>query len=90
MIEYGLMNIGLMKIVQIKWIDSKAGTNEWEYLEGLEPLTPVMCTSVGFLIEDTAEYKTIVHTINATQVLGRITILSSCIKKVKELILSDP
>jgi hypothetical protein len=74
-----------MKKVQIEWVDSKASDNEWEYLEDLEPLAPVMCTSVGFLIEDTPEYKTIVHTINITQVLGRITIPSSCIKKTKVL-----
>ena len=74
-----------MRKVEIEWVDSKAGRNEWEYLNDLEPLKPVTCTSVGFLIEDAPEYKTIVHTINTNQILGRITIPSSCIKKIRKL-----
>jgi len=74
-----------MKKIEIKWIDSKAGKNEWEYIDDLETIRPVMCTSIGFLLEDTPEYKPIVHTNNKDQVLGRITIPSSCIKKIKEL-----
>ena len=75
----------IMKKVEIKWIDSKAGKNEWEYIDDLEPLPPVICRSVGFLIEDTPKYKTIVHTINTNQILGRITIPKCCIKKIKVL-----
>jgi hypothetical protein len=71
--------------IEIQWVDSKAGNNEWEYLEGLESLKPVVCTSVGFLIEDTPEYKTIAHTISPSQVLGRIAIPSGCITKVSNL-----
>jgi hypothetical protein len=74
-----------MKKIEIQWIDSKASENTWEYLDSLEPLKPVVCTSIGFLIEDTPEYKTIVHTISTTQILGRITIPNRCIKKVKML-----
>lgn len=74
-----------MKKVEIQWIDSKAAPNEWEYIENIESLEPVKCTSIGFLIEDTPEYKTIVNTLSKSQILGRITIPSGCIKKVKKL-----
>jgi hypothetical protein len=74
-----------VKKVEIQWIDSKTSPNEWEYLDGLESLKPPLCQSVGFLIEDTPEYKTIVHTISTTQILGRITIPNRCIKKIKVL-----
>jgi hypothetical protein len=43
----------------------------------------VSFNTTGFLLEDTPEYKTIVGTKNASQVLGRITIQGSCIKKLK-------
>lgn len=70
-----------MKKVKIEWVDSKSGRNEWEYREELEPLKPVMCTTIGFLMEATPEYVTIAHTMSAEQVLGRITIPACCIKK---------
>jgi hypothetical protein len=76
---------GEYKKVEIYWIDSKSSPNEGEYLDGLEPLKPPLCRSVGFLIEETPEYKTIVHTISTSQILGRITIPNCCIKKVKVL-----
>lgn len=74
-----------MKKVEIEWIDSKSGPNEWEYLEGLEPLLPVRCKTVGFLIEDSPEYKTIASTVSDSQVHGRITIPRTCLLNVNEL-----
>ena len=74
-----------LKKVQIEWIDSKAGSNEWEYWDELEPLKPTLCRSIGYIIEDTPKYKTIAHTISESQILGRITIPKACIKKIKEL-----
>ena len=76
-----------MKLVFIKWIDSKNGPEGWEYLDGLEALKPILCSSVGFLIDDNKDYKTIAPTIGGDQVLGRITIPTCAIKKIK--ILSD-
>ena len=73
------------KLTLIKWIDSKNGSEGWEYLDGLEPLKPILCSSVGFLIDDNKDYKTIAPTIGGGQVLGRITIPSCAIKKIKIL-----
>lgn len=74
-----------MKLVFIKWLDSKSGPAGWEYLEDLDPLIPVTCKSVGFLIEDNKLYKTIASTVGGGQVLGRITIPSCSILKLQLL-----
>jgi len=63
-----------MKAVLVKWLDSKSGPTEWEYLDEIEALLPVSCESTGFLLEDTEEYKTLASTISGSQVWGRITI----------------
>lgn len=74
-----------MKLVRIDWVDSKAAPNEWEHIDSIESLEPVHCTSVGFLVEDTPAYKTIAHSMSDSQVCGRITIPTACIKKCRRL-----
>ena len=71
-------------IVLIEWVDSK-GMERWEYLDEIEPIPPSVCYSVGFLIEDAADYKTIALGLSDTQVLGRTTIPAGCIKSIKML-----
>ena len=51
----------------------------WIRLDGLETYPPALCYSVGFLMEDTPEYKTIALGISEAQVLGRMTIPSGFI-----------
>ncbi len=55
------------KLVLIEWLDSKGITNQGEYLDEIEAMKPCKCLSVGFLIEETKEYKTIAQSINGTQ-----------------------
>ena len=76
------------EIVLIEWLDSK-GMGRWEYLDEIESMPPVTCYSVGFLIEDNTEYKTIALGLGTTQVLGRTTIPARCIKGIKRLITSS-
>jgi len=59
-----------MQKVLIEWVDSSGVTSEWEFMEDLEPLVPAVCTTVGFLIDDNKDYKTIAQTVSRTQVLG--------------------
>ena len=70
-------------IVLIEWVDSK-GITTWEDLEGLEAMLPVACYSVGFLIDDNEDYKTLALGMGGNQVLGRLTIPSGCIKSIKK------
>ena len=72
-------------IVLIEWVDSK-GMERWEYLDGLEPMPPCICYSVGFIIEDNPDYKTLALGLSDTQVLGRTTIPSGCIRKIERLV----
>lgn len=74
-----------MQKVEIEWIDSKAGPNEWEHREGLEPLQPVKCKTIGFLLEDAAAHKTVSQSLSASQVHGRISIPTGCIVKIRKL-----
>jgi len=73
------------KLVLIEWLDSKGITNEWEYLDDIEPMKPDRCYSVGFLLEETAEYKTIAQSISKTQVIGRSTIPKCSIQRIKDI-----
>lgn len=74
-----------MKKVYIERVDSKSGSTEWEYLEDIENLSPVMCKSIGFLLVDTKEYKTLASTMSESQVWGRITIPTCAINKFQIL-----
>ena len=71
-------------IVLIEWVDSK-GMERWEYLDEIEPLPLCICHSVGFIIDDAKDYKTIALGLTETQVLGRTTIPSGCIRSIKKL-----
>ena len=70
------------QIVLIKWVDSKGMTN-WEDLEGIEAMPPCVCHTVGFLLDDNKDYKTLALTISEKQVLGRLTIPVRCIESIK-------
>jgi hypothetical protein len=72
-------------LVLIEWLDSKGVIGEWEFIDSLTPLKPSICTSVGFLIEDKKGYKTIVQTKSKEQVVGRMTIPTCSIKKMKRI-----
>jgi len=71
--------------VLIEWVDSAGITPGWECADALEPLKPPRCQSVGFLLEETAEYKTLVMTRSDSQILGRLTIPAQAILSVRKL-----
>lgn len=79
------MSVGKYKPVIIEWLDSKGFTNTWEYVEGLEPLEPQKCVSVGFLFENKKEYKTILQSYGGGQILGRTTIPTRSILSLNKL-----
>jgi len=74
-----------MKKYQIKWIDSKGMTSEWEFWDDVEPLYPSECDTIGWLIDDHKNYKTLAMTYSPDQVFGRITIPACSILSMKEL-----
>ena len=66
-------------------MDSAGLTQGWEFRGDLEPLEPPNCQSVGFLLEETPDYKTLVMTTSPLQVLGRLTIPKAAIVSVRRL-----
>ena len=75
-------------IVLIEWVDSK-GMERWEYLDEIVSMPPCHCYAVGFVIEDNGDYKTLALGLSDTQVLGRMTIPTGCIKSIKKLVTSS-
>jgi len=73
------------KFVLIEWLDSRGVTFEWEYIDEVKPLKPCKCSSVGFLLEDNEDYKTIVQTISEDQLIGRMSIPTRSIIRIKEI-----
>ena len=74
-----------MEMIKITWVDSHGIISEWEHKEGIEPLEPCLITSVGYLLEDNEEYKTIVQSESKKWLLGRMTIPKNCIKQTTKL-----
>ena len=73
------------QLVLIEWLDSKGVIGEWEFTDSLNPLIPCKCVSVGFLIDNNKNYKTIVQTKSDEQVVGRMTIPTCSIKKIRRI-----
>ena len=71
-------------IVLIEWVDSE-NMRRWEFLDEIEPMIPGVCYAVGFIIDDAKDYKTIALGLSETQVLGRTSIPSGCIKSIEIL-----
>jgi len=71
--------------LEITWFDSKGITPSWEYRDELEPLKPTVISSIGYLLEDTTDYKTIAQSVSADQVLGRTSIPTVSIKNIRKI-----
>lgn len=71
------------KRVEITWLDSHGITSSWEYWDDLEDLKPCVIISIGYLLKDGKDYKTIAQSVSDSQVLGRMTIPVGCIKKIR-------
>lgn len=74
-----------MDKVRIEWLDSRIAPSRWDYIEDLEPLLPLKCETIGFLLEDTPQYKVIVQTVSDNLVLGRISIPTVSIVKIEKI-----
>jgi len=72
-------------LVLIEWVDSFGVTAGWEFKDDLEPLTPPRCQTVGFLIHDGEDHKTVAMTNSESQVLGRMAIPACAITAIRRL-----
>lgn len=84
------MRICKGQMVRVEWLDSRATTDQWEFLEDAELEKPVCCVSVGIVLEDTREYIVIAQSktespADETQIMGRMTIPRCSITKERIL-----
>lgn len=76
------------KLVMVEWLDSTQPISCWQHLSDYEPLEPIKCVSVGYLIHDGAEVKALApnmgdaHSDVNIQVSGVMHIPACCIKKI--------
>ena len=70
------------KKVEIHWLDSHGITSDWEFIDELKSFMPVEVVSIGFLLEDEKDYKTIVQSYSESQVLGRMAIPATSILQI--------
>jgi len=74
-----------MKIVSVKWVDSREDSGGWDFKDGLEQLKPVYVRSVGFLFADNDDFITLVQSDSSDQINGMITIPRGCIQGIDVL-----
>lgn len=72
-------------LVLIRWTDSRSAPFEWDFAADLSPLTPSTCQTVGFLLHDGKDYKTLAMSLSQTQVLGRLSIPTRAILSIRKL-----
>ena len=72
-------------LVLVEWVDSKMALTGWTPMQDLQPCKPCVCESVGFLLEDEKDYKTLVMTVTEGAVTDRMSIPKVCIKKIHPL-----
>jgi len=75
-----------VKLVYIEWVDSCGDSSRWRELDDIKKDKPVLIRSVGWLLAETQESKTIVpHLSDSDHGQGEMTIPKSAIKKFRVL-----
>ena len=74
-----------MKSVEIRWVDSRGVTSDWENTADLSEMEPCEVVTVGQLERDGDDYKTVVQNVTGDEICGRISIPCGCIQSVREL-----
>lgn len=71
----------------IEWVDHcTSGEINWQSIEALRELQPLLVWSAGWLIKETRQYIVLASTIGANQAaFGEIVILKNCITKRESL-----
>lgn len=82
-------------LVLIEWEDSARPDSEWRHLETVSATEIIKCRSVGFLIHDGADVKSLAPNVAElgtpdAQASGIIRIPARCVTKVEKLIISCP
>ena len=75
-----------MKLVYVEWLDAVSiGTGGWVKLRDVEKLTPDLVRSVGWVVEETRDYLTMISHNGDNEVAGEFCIPKACIRKRRVL-----
>jgi len=78
-------------LVLIEWLDSAQPIASWQYLHDIESGAPIFCSSVGWLIQNDKNVKTLAPNVGEwgsdehAQVCGIIRIPTRSIKRIVKL-----
>lgn len=81
----------LPSLVMIEWEDSAQAAPQWQWLSDFSAPAMARCLSVGFLVKDTEEEKSLAISlanagdIDSAQIAGIITIPARCITRIERL-----
>lgn len=85
-----------MKLVRVEWLDAHGIVSGWEALDELKTLPVYVCTTVGWLLEDTERLLTLAQTAARPEdettdaiVDGRITIPRCAVRSVDVLAVEE-
>jgi len=70
-------------------MDSIGVISRWELTDELDELEPMICYTVGFLLDDQEDFITVALSVGLNQVLGRLTIPKASILNMVILSESD-
>jgi len=79
-------------LVKVDWVDSVMGSG-WQWLSEMRKPKPIVCSTVGWLVEDGKDCKCLVQSIGDyqediedMQLCGKAIIPCECIKKITKII----
>jgi hypothetical protein len=75
------------KLIYLEWVDSCGNASRvWHNRdEAVECITPLVCRSVGFVVEETRDYLTIAAHAGGDEVSGVMSIPKCAIKKRRRI-----
>jgi len=76
-------------LIYCEWVDSRGACDGWEFREGMEPLEPAQCKTVGFVLDETQSYVTLAMSVSQDQTWARKTIPVCCITRREVLTTSS-
>lgn len=78
-----------IRAVRVDWLDSKQPVPAWQWVSDLGAPAPARCTSVGFLVGESADAITLAQSLadadDEAQAGGTMTIPRACVLDLAEL-----
>lgn len=78
-------------LVLLTWLDSGQPTSGWQWLSTYQPVKPIKCASVGWLIQDDSDIKVLAQSFgdidrdDDVQAMGIVRIPTACVVSIEEL-----